>query len=102
MITRTNEAKKLIKHIACDFKCKFNSTACNSNQKWNNYKGQCECKNYLTCIKDYIWSPSICICENGKYLKSIADTSVIPCDEIINAMDGVSTNVTHSIPKNVM
>ena len=24
------------KHISCDCKCKFNSTTCNSNQKWNN------------------------------------------------------------------
>ena len=27
MITRMNEAKSLIKHILCDFKCKLNSTA---------------------------------------------------------------------------
>ena len=24
------------KHISCDFKCKLNSTTCNSNKKWNN------------------------------------------------------------------
>ena len=29
--------------------------------------------------KDYSWNPSTCICENGKYLKSIADTLVICC-----------------------
>ena len=23
------------KYISCGFKCKFNSTTCNSNQKWN-------------------------------------------------------------------
>ena len=33
MITRTNEAKALIKHISCDYKCKFNRLTCNSNQK---------------------------------------------------------------------
>ena len=33
MITRTNEAKTLIKYISCDCKCKFNRTTCNSNQK---------------------------------------------------------------------
>ena len=32
MITRLNEARTLIKHISCDCKCKFNSTACNLNQ----------------------------------------------------------------------
>ena len=33
IITRANEAKTLLKHISCDYKCKFNSTTCNSNQK---------------------------------------------------------------------
>ena len=32
MITSKNEAKTLVKHIWCDYKCKFNSTACNSKQ----------------------------------------------------------------------
>ena len=35
MITNKNEAKTMAKHISCDFKCKFDSTTCNSNQKWN-------------------------------------------------------------------
>ena len=50
MITNKNEAEK--KHISCDFKCKFNSTTCSSNQKWNNETCQCESKNYCTCKKD--------------------------------------------------
>ena len=33
--------------------------------------------------KRYIWNPVICICENGKYLKSIVDGSKMVCDEII-------------------
>ena len=32
-----------------------------------------------------------CICENSKYLKSIADTSVNECDKIVIVMDIVST-----------
>ena len=36
-------------------------------------KRQCECKN---CEKDNSWSHSTCICENSKYLRSVADTSV--------------------------
>ena len=39
MTTKKNEAKPMTKHISWDCKCKFNSTICNSNQKWNN----CEC-----------------------------------------------------------
>ena len=31
------------------------------------------------------------------YLKSIADTSITVCDEIINATDSVSTNVTTNV-----
>ena len=65
-------------HISYACKCKFNSSICNSNQKWNNKKCQCECKNYHTCKKkDYSWNYSTCICENSKYLKNIADTSVV-------------------------
>ena len=47
----------------------------------------------LQVQKDYIWNPNICICENSKYLESIADTSVIRCDKIITVMVIVSTNV---------
>ena len=32
MTTRIHEDKTLIKHISCDFKCKFNSAPFNSNQ----------------------------------------------------------------------
>ena len=36
MTTKKNEAKPMTKHISRDCKCKFNSTICNSSQKWNN------------------------------------------------------------------
>ena len=47
------------------------------------------------------WNPSTCICKNGKYLKNIADTSVIVCDKIINVTDSLSTNVTNTMPLNM-
>ena len=97
MITNRNEAETMVKYIPCDWICKFNSTTCNSDQKWNNETCQCECKNYRTCKKDYSWNPSTCICENGKYLKIIADHL---CDETIYAMDIVSTNTPNTIPTN--
>ena len=53
MITNKDEAKAMIEHIPCDRKCKFNSTACNSKQKWNNKTCQCECAK-----KDYSWNRS--------------------------------------------
>ena len=34
------------------------------------------------CEKEYAWSPSKCACENGKYLASIMDYSMIICDEV--------------------
>ena len=51
--------------------------------------------------RDYGWNPGTCICENSKYLKSITDTSLIECDEIITAMDIVSTKMTNTIAINV-
>ena len=52
------------------------------------------------CEKDYSWNRSICTFENSRHL-SIADTSVIVCDEMKNATDSVSTNVTSIISTNV-
>ena len=91
----------MVKHISCDCKCKFNGRTCNSNQKWNNKTCPCACKKYCTCKKDYCLNPSMSICENYKYLKSIADTSVITCDEIISVMDIVSTKMTDTMATNV-
>ena len=94
IITNKNEAKAVTEHISCDCKCKFNSTPCSSNQKWNNKTCHCECKNYCKCKKDYTWNPSTCIYENSKYLKSITDPSVTECDEIIIVKNSVSTKKT--------
>ena len=71
MITNKYKAKKTVKHISC--KCKFNSTTGNPNQNEIIKHVICKCNNYRTCKKDYSWNLNICICENGKYLKSIAD-----------------------------
>ena len=91
----------MAKHISCDCKCKFKSTTCDSNQKWNKETCQCQCKNYLKCKKDFSWNPSTSISENDKYLKSILDTSVITCNEILYVMDIVSTKMTNTIATNV-
>ena len=52
------------------------------------------------CEIDYIWSPSTCICENSKYLKSIADTIFTECHEIIVVTDSLSTKKTNTITTN--
>ena len=75
--------KNIAKHISCEFKCKFDSRKCNSNQKWNKNKRWYACRNtkkHHMCDKDDVWNPSTCTCENGKYLESITDNSVITCD----------------------
>ena len=56
MITGINESKTLTKHISCEFKCKFDGTKCNSNQRWNNDKCRCECKKHPICERDYVWN----------------------------------------------
>ena len=52
MIREINESKTLTKHISCKRKCNCDGGNCNSNQKWNNEKCQCDCKNKKkkTCV----------------------------------------------------
>ena len=37
---------------------------------------------YVKNYDDYVWNRTTCSCENGKYLASIMDDSVIMCDVI--------------------
>ena len=53
---------------------KFDGRKCNSDQKWNNEKSRCECKNrreHHVCEKDYTWNPATGSCKNGKYLERL-------------------------------
>ena len=77
----------MTEQISCDCNFECNSTTCNSKQKQNNKTCQCECKHYCKCKKAYRWNPSAYICDNSKYLKSIADTSVTKSDKITIVMD---------------
>ena len=87
IITGINESKTLTKHISCECKCRLDGTKCNSNEWWNNDKCSCECKKHHIWEKEYVWNPSTCIYENGKYLASIMDDLVITCDEVIESYD---------------
>ena len=102
LISNKNEAKAIAKHISWDCKWKFSSKTCNSNQKWNNNRFQCECKNYHKSKKDYNWNLSTCTCENRKYLRNIADNSVIACDEIIHVMDILLTKMANTIGRSTV
>ena len=57
-------------------------------QKWNNDECRCECKKHHICEKNYISDPCTCSCENGKYLASVIEDSVITCNEIVDAVAG--------------
>ena len=92
MTTVIDESKTLTKHMSCKCKRKFDGGNSYSNQEWNNGKCQCECKKHHTCKKVYTGNPATCSCENGKYLASTIDVSVIMCDEIIETIKTVRTN----------
>ena len=85
MITIINESNTLTKHISCECKCRFDGRKCNSDQWWNNKKCRCECKRNHACEKDYVWNPATGNFENGKYLASIMNDSVITFNEIIES-----------------
>ena len=50
-------------------------------------------KEYFTGKKDFSWNPSICICENSRYLKSSVDNSVVVCGAFISITDSASTRL---------
>ena len=102
MLTNKDEAKTMTKFISCDFKYKFNRRTCNSNQKRNNKTCQCECKNCNKFKEDYSLNLSTCICENSKYLKGIAYTSVIECCKTLTVADFASAKKTDTIAANVI
>ena len=91
-----------MKQFSCSCKCKFDSTACSSNRKWNNDEFYHKCKKHRTCWKYYSWNPSTYVCENRRYLKSIIDDLGIVCDEIIRYTESCElANVTNPISANV-
>ena len=85
-------------HAIC--KCRFDGEKSNSKQWGNNNKCWCGCKKVDTCEKDYVWNTATCNCENGKYLASIMDDSVITCDEVIESYnDEINFNAKKAICK---
>ena len=62
MMKRTDKLKALTKHILCNCECKFEGRKCDSAQKWNNDKCQCEGRkqiNHCACKDNYAWDYSI-------------------------------------------
>ena len=71
MITGINESTSLAKVMSWECKCKFDRKNCNSDQWWKKDKCRCDYKKPHVCKKEYVWTPSTCICENRKYLLEI-------------------------------
>ena len=66
------------KHGQMSCECKLDCRKCNSDQKWNNDKRCCECKNQREhYVREKILNPFTCKCGNGKYLRSIINDSVV-------------------------
>ena len=96
----TNETRVIEWHETCKCKRRFNSSACNNKQRWNDDKCRFECKELIdngVCDKGFIWNPSNCECECyescdfGEYLsyknckskKRLADKLFEECTENI-------------------
>ena len=43
-------------------------------------------KQYI-CEKDYVWNSATCNCDNGKYLASSIDDSMITCPEVMKSCE---------------
>ena len=65
VILEINGSKTLIRHISYRWKYKFEGRKCNSNQKWNNDKFQCQCEKHNIWEKDYNLNPGTCSCKNS-------------------------------------
>ena len=66
LVSGINETRHTEWHETCKYKCRFNSSVCNNEQRWNNDKCRCECKELIdkgVCDKGFIWNPRNCECE---------------------------------------
>ena len=54
-------------------------------------------KVHCVCEKDYILSPATCSCENGKYLASVIDNSMVTCDEVLEETKTIPTKFNEKI-----
>ena len=61
LVIGNNETRDIEWHNTCKCKYRFNSSACNNKQRWNDDKCRCECKELIdkdVCDKGFIWNPS--------------------------------------------
>ena len=99
MITNKDKAKAMTEHIHVFVIA--NSMVQHVIQNKNGIIKQVNV-NVRIFLSVYSLNPSTCICENSKYLKSVADTSVTKFDESVIVINNLSTKKTNAITTNVM
>ena len=68
-MSRTNGTRHIKLHEACKYKYRLDTSVFNNNQRWNDDKCRCGCKELIdkgVCDKKFIWNPSNCECECNK------------------------------------
>ena len=68
-MSRTNETIHIKWHGTCKWESRLDASVCNNNQRWNDDKCRCECKELIdkdVCDTGYIWNPSNWECECDK------------------------------------
>ena len=66
LVSRVNKTRRIEWHEMRKCECRFNSTVCNKEKRWNDDKCRCECKDLNdkgACDKGFIWNSSNCECE---------------------------------------
>ena len=86
MITGINQSKILTKHISCECKYKFETNVSQTNGGIT-INVDVSVKNIIYVKKNTFGTLVHLFFENGKYLLSIMDDSVITCDEVIELYD---------------
>ena len=69
-VSFSNQTKHIEWHETCKCKCILDASVCNNEQRWNEDKCRCECREELIdkerCDKGLVWNASNCNCEFDK------------------------------------
>ena len=74
LMSRTNETRHIKWHETCKCICRLDAIVCNNNQRWNNDKCRCKCKELID--KD--------VCDKG-YARNLASLNVNVINHVILA-----------------
>ena len=86
MITGINESKTLTKCLSCELNVDLMGKNIIQINGGITINVNVSVKKIMY-MKKIVWNCPTCICENGKYLASIMDDSMITCDEVIKSRE---------------